>query len=97
MQLFTAVYSGAPLLISPSPPSFRRVQVCVHSTEEMCWLVYKGSDKKKWIRKFWFHFILHPSPHMAVNATHQHPDPPIAAGKGDEKLLLHCCCHLPAA
>ncbi len=27
-------------------PSFRRAQVCVHSTVEMCWLVYKGSNIK---------------------------------------------------
>lgn len=87
MQLFTAVYSGAPLLISPSPPSFRRVQVCVYSTEEMCWLVYKGSDESK-----------NGSGNSGSGKCYTPtPDPPIAAGKSDEKLLLHCCCHLPAA
>lgn len=46
MRLFTALYSGAPMLFFSSPPPFRRLQVCVHSSEEMCWLVYKGSDIK---------------------------------------------------
>lgn len=46
MRLFTALCSRVPLLSFLSPPPFRRLQVCVHSTEEMCWLVYKGSDIK---------------------------------------------------
>ena len=44
MRLFTAVYSSIAFIFSLL--LFRRVQVCVHSTEEMCWLVYKGSNTK---------------------------------------------------
>lgn len=66
-----------------SPP-FRRVQVCVHSTEQTYWLVYKGSNTK-WIRKFWFPFATPPH-------TPPHTYPPTAVGRGGYR---HIVVHLP--
>lgn len=83
--------------LPPSPPSFRQLQVCVHSTEEMCWLAYKGPGIKM-DQEILVPLYTESLPSHGSKCHSPTPWPTHSFGKkGDEKLLPHCCCHLPAA
>lgn len=97
MRLFTAAYSGAPVLFFfflPRLSSFFLPGAGVCALERGDVLAHLQRLRRE---KMDQEILVPLYSGVAVNATKQPREPHTAAGKGDEKLLPHCCCHLPAA